>query len=77
MVHRFHCDQLKKMQFEIVFKVFLHHVGIHGPCQTLEIFSISFLLLYDIIAPKIFEEKVMLCFELQLIVQSEFDTRAK
>ena len=55
MVHQFHCDQLKKMQFEIVFKVFLHHVGIHGPCQTLEIFSISFLLLYGVMAPKIFQ----------------------
>ena len=77
MVQEFHQDQLEKTHFLIGYKNYLHQDEIPGPCQTRSIFSISFLLLYDIIAPKIFEEKVMLCFELQLIVQSEFDTREK
>ena len=43
MVHGFHSDYHEKMQSEIAIHSFLHHIEIHGPCQTLLIFSICFL----------------------------------
>ena len=46
MVHRFQWDQREKMKSEIIVNLFLHHVGIYGPCQTLSIFSICFLSLF-------------------------------
>ena len=43
MVHGFHSDYHEKMQSKIAVHSFLHHIEIHGPCQTLLIFLICFL----------------------------------
>ena len=42
MVHGFHSDYHEKMQSKIAVHSFLHHIEIHGPCQTLLIFLICF-----------------------------------
>ena len=54
MVKIFQPDQLEKTHFSIVYRLYLHNVGIFQPSQTLEIFSICFLLLYGVMTPKIF-----------------------
>ena len=43
MVHGFHSDYHEKLQSGIPVHSFLHHIEIHGPCQTLSIFPICFL----------------------------------
>ena len=53
MVPTFQSDHVVKMYFEIVFNKCLHHIEIFGPCQTLWIFLICFLLLFIVMAPKI------------------------
>ena len=52
MVPTFQSDHVVKMYFEIVFNKCLHHIEIFGPCQTLWIFLICFLLLHGVMAPK-------------------------